>query len=91
MVGRSGQGPDYNQSYSFHLIFHREELQKCRTSIEALTLERDHVMIQLDICQREGHSANMYRLESKLGKLAKELEAEGVLEAQIVDRLDIAE
>ncbi|XP_030843009.1 cilia- and flagella-associated protein 74 [Strongylocentrotus purpuratus] len=69
----------------------REELQKCRTSIEALTLERDHVMIQLDICQREGHSANMYRLESKLGKLAKELEAEGMLEAQIVDRLDIAE
>ncbi|XP_041480750.1 cilia- and flagella-associated protein 74-like [Lytechinus variegatus] len=69
----------------------REELDKCRTSLEALTLERDHVMIQLDICQRDGHSANMYRLQSKLDKLAKELGAEGILEAQIMERLDKAE
>ncbi|XP_071479048.1 cilia- and flagella-associated protein 74-like, partial [Diadema antillarum] len=69
----------------------REELQKCRTSLEALTLERDHILIQLEICQREGNSANAYRLDSKLVKLAQELEAERLLEAQIVDRLDKAE
>nr|XP_054769266.1 cilia- and flagella-associated protein 74-like [Lytechinus pictus] len=69
----------------------REELDKSRTSLEALTLERDHVMIQLDICQRDGHSANMYRLQSKLDKLAKELGAEAILEAQIMERLDKAE
>ncbi|XP_038060641.1 cilia- and flagella-associated protein 74-like [Patiria miniata] len=69
----------------------REELKKCRTKLEALELEGEHVKEQLSQSEEQGNMANVHRLRSKLVKLDKELEAERDLEKQIQERLDLAE
>ncbi|XP_071804990.1 cilia- and flagella-associated protein 74-like [Asterias amurensis] len=69
----------------------REELKKCRTKLEALELEKEHVREQLALNEEQGNMANVHRLRSKLTKLEKELQAEGDLEKQIEERLSEAE
>ena len=72
-------------------MFYREELKKCRTKIEALELERDHVQNQLQENQEEANMANVHRLQSKYSKVETELVAERELERGIQQRLEQAE
>ncbi|XP_033115182.1 cilia- and flagella-associated protein 74-like [Anneissia japonica] len=69
----------------------RYELEKCRTKIEMLEYERNHVFDQIEGCEAEGNMANVYRLQSKHEKLCLELEAEENLEKKITVGLDKAE
>ena len=66
-------------------------MKKCRTTIESLELERDHVHTQLEESQEEENMANVHRLQSKYTKIETELDAERELEATIQQRLDQAE
>ena len=77
--------------YNIYIYNEREELKKCRTKLEALELEKEHVREQLALNEEQGNMANVHRLRSKLTKLEKELQAEGDLEKQIEERLSEAE
>ncbi|XP_071945764.1 cilia- and flagella-associated protein 74-like isoform X2 [Antedon mediterranea] len=69
----------------------RDELRKCRTNIEILELERNHVFGQIEKCYTEGNMAKVYLLQSKQEKLNLEYKAEENLEKQVIIRLDNAE
>ncbi|XP_071839784.1 cilia- and flagella-associated protein 74-like isoform X2 [Apostichopus japonicus] len=65
----------------------REELKKCRSTIEALESEQDEIYKDIEESGESGNTANVYRLESKHRKVCIELEAERELEMQLMEGL----
>lgn len=70
---------------------HREELNACRTRIDALFEEREEVKMKENDAKKDGNTTAFHRLTAKEEKITTEIELDKKMEKQILESLNSAE